>query len=99
MQPLTQIVLLFGDQNDQFVDGIDYIHIQAEHKLWLRTFLADTVAAVHDEIGQWEHALRETMGGFRTIQELSDKFRVKGDDIGMAHGLLIFVMRQALLLL
>ena len=99
MQPLTQTVLLFGDQNDNFVEGIDYIYKQAEHKPWLRAFLADTVAAIHDEVRQWEHALRETLGYFRSIQELSDRFRDKDDDIGMAHALLIFIMRQALLLL
>ena len=98
MPPLAQTVLLFGDQSDAFVEGIDYICKQAEHQPWLRSFLADASAVLNDETRYWERALRESLGSFHTIQELSDQFRHQGDGIGMAHGLLVFIMRQSLLL-
>ncbi|KAI9711403.1 MAG: polyketide synthase pks13 [Chrysothrix sp. TS-e1954] len=95
---MAQTVLLFGDQSDGFVDGIDYICKQAEHQAWLRSFLADTSTVLHDEMKHWEHTLRELLGNFKTVQELSDQFRHRGDDSGLAHGLLVFIMRQSLLL-
>ncbi len=98
MQPLAQTVLLFGDQSDAFAESIDFICKQAEHQPWLRSFLADTSSVLRDETRHWEQALRESLGTFYTIQELSDQFRHQGDDVGMAHGLLVFIMRQSLLL-
>ena len=97
--PLSaQTVLLFGDQSDAFVESIDYICKQAEHHSWLRSFLADTFAVLNDETRHWECALRRSLGSFHTIQELSDQFRHQGDVTGIAHGLLVFIMRQSLLL-
>lgn len=98
MGSTSKTVLLVGDQNDPFVEGIDYVYKQAETQPWLAAFLADNVAVVKDEMSHWEHALRDTMGVFHTFQELSEKFRDEPDEIGMAHGLLVYIMRQALLL-
>lgn len=98
MGSTSKTVLLVGDQNDPFVEGIDYVYKQAETQPWLAAFLADNVAVVKDEMSHWEHALRDTMGVFHTFQELSEKFRNEPDEIGMAHGLLVYIMRQALLL-
>ena len=98
MLPSTQTVLLFGDQSDAFVEGIDYIYKQAEHQPWLRLFLAETCTVLKDETKHWERPLREVLGSFSSIRELSDRFRHQGDVSGLAHGLLVFIMRQSLLL-
>ena len=98
MSPSTQTVLLFGDQSDAFVEGIDYIYKQAEHQPWLRSFLTDISAVLKDETKHWEPATRESLLNFHTIHDLSDQFRHHGDETGLAHGLLVFIMRQSLLL-
>ena len=95
---MAQTVLLFGDQSDAFVEGIDYLCKQSDQWPWLQCFLSDTLLVLQDETRQWESALRQSLGSFHTIQELSDQFRHQDDDVGMAHGLLVFIMRQGLLL-
>lgn len=98
MGSTTKTVLLLGDQNDPFVQGIDYLYRQAETQPWLASFLADNVAILKEQITHWESTLRDTMGTFHTFQELADKYRTKPDPVGMSHGFLVFIMRQALLL-
>lgn len=98
MAKSAQAVLLFGDQSDAFTEAIDYVCRQAEHQTWLRKFLDDAAAVLHSETSRWRHTLRESLGTYHTIQELSDQFRHKDDDTGLAHGLLVFIMRQCLLL-
>ena len=98
MAPIAQAVLLFGDQSDAFIEGIDYICQQAEHQSWLQSFLTDTALVLRSEISSWRRELRDCLGDFHTIQELSDQFRHHGDVSGLAHGLLVFIMRQSLLL-
>lgn len=98
MGPHTKTVLLVGDQNDAFVQGIDYLYQQAETQPWLASFLADNVAIVKEQMTHWESTLRDTMGVFHTFQELADKYRTTPDPVGMSHGMLVFIMRQALLL-
>ena len=98
MKSSAGTVLLFGDVTDDFVEGIDFIYKQSEHHSWIRSFLADIAAAIKDEIKVWEVDLRESLGRFQSIQDLNYKARYERDDIGIAHGLLVFVMRQSLLL-
>ena len=98
MPQSAQTVLLFGDQSDAFVEGIDYLCKQAEHQPWLQLFLGEASAILNVETRHWELALREVLGSFHSIQELSDQFRHRGDVSGLAHGLLVFIMRQGLLL-
>lgn len=98
MGSTTKTVLLLGDQNDPFVQGIDYLYKQAETQPWLASFLADNVSILKEQMTHWESTLRETMGVFHTFQELADKYRTKPDPVGMSHGFLVFIMRQALLL-
>ncbi|CAN8099864.1 unnamed protein product [Discula destructiva] len=98
MGSTIKTVLLVGDQNDAFVQGIDYLYKQAETQPWLASFLADNVAILKEQMTHWESTLRDTMGVFHTFQELADKYRTKPDPVGMSHGMLVFIMRQALLL-
>lgn len=98
MGSTVKTVLLVGDQNDPFVQGIDYLYKQAETQPWLAAFLADNVAILKEQMTHWESTLRDTMGVFHTFQELADKYRTTPDPVGMSHGMLVFIMRQALLL-
>lgn len=98
MGSITKTVFLVGDQNDPFVQGIDYLYKQAETQPWLASFLADNVAILKEQMTHWESTLRDTMGVFHTFQELADKYRTTPDPVGMSHGMLVFIMRQALLL-
>jgi hypothetical protein len=98
MAPPEQTIVVLGDQTDPFTDGIDYIYHQAQYQPWLQSFLADSHAAFKDEMKHWDHELKESVGTFDTFHQLCDRFRYEADDTGIPHGVLVFIMRQALLL-
>ncbi len=92
------MILLFDDQFDVFIENINYICKQAEHQLWLWSFLINTSVVLNNETRHWKHAFRESLSSFHIIQELSNQFWHQDDDIEMIHDLLMFIMRQSLLL-
>lgn len=91
-------VLLCGDVTDSWVDGIDHIYDQATTTPWLQSFLVQLFAALKSEVKAMESFLRETFGACSSFQELAQKYRHSGDQVGMVHALLLYTVRAALLL-
>lgn len=93
-------VLLFGDVTDAWVDGMDYVCGQATTTPWLQSFLRDLFSALKDEVRTMDRFLQESfgIGACSSFQELAQKYRHQGDQVGMVHAMLLYAMRAALLL-
>ena len=91
-------VFLFGDVTDPWVDGIDYVYGQATTTPWLQSFLEDLFSAFKAEVRGMDRFLRESFGICSSFQELTQKYRYSGDQVGMIHGMLLYTVRAALLL-
>lgn len=98
MAPNKKTVLLFGDQTDSWVDGIDRLYQDAASTPWLQSFLHDLIYAFKTHTVGMDTVLRESLGGFATLQELAEKYRYTTDDVGMAQAFLIYTVRAGILL-
>ncbi|KAF8850827.1 conidial yellow pigment biosynthesis polyketide synthase [Acephala macrosclerotiorum] len=93
-----QTVLLFGDVADPWVDGFDYIYSQATTKPWLQSFLVDLFSVLKAETKAMDRVLQDSFGNCSSFPELAEVYRHTGDEFGMAHAMLIYAVRAALLL-
>nr|L7XAV2.1 RecName: Full=Non-reducing polyketide synthase curS2; AltName: Full=Dehydrocurvularin biosynthesis protein 2 [Aspergillus terreus]AGC95321.1 CURS2 [Aspergillus terreus] len=91
-------VLLFGDVTDPWVDGIDYVYSQAATTPWLRSFLRDLFTVLKVEMRTMDRTLQESFRDCGSFQELAERYRHTGDDFGMAHAMLTYVIRAVVLL-
>ncbi|ROV92577.1 hypothetical protein VMCG_08955 [Cytospora schulzeri] len=93
-------VLLFGDVTDAWVDGMDYVCSQATTTPWLQSFLRDLFSAFRDEVKAMDRFFQESfgIGACSSFQELAQKYRHSGDQVGMVHAMLLYAVRAALLL-
>lgn len=93
-------VLLFGDVTDAWVEGMDYVCSQATTTPWLQSFLKDLFSAFRDEVTAMDRFLQESfgIGACSSLQELAQKYRHAGDQVGMVHAMLLYAVRAALLL-
>ncbi|RFN53982.1 non-reducing polyketide synthase [Fusarium flagelliforme] len=98
MAPNKKTILLFGDQTDSWVDGIDRLYQDAASSPWLQSFLDDLTHAFKAHTGGMDAVLRESLGDFATLQELAEKYRYTTDDVGMAQAFLIYAVRAGIFL-
>lgn len=98
--PEKTTILLFGDQTDSWIDGIDHLYKQAISTPWLQSFLDELSCAFNTEIkaAMLDHALLDSLGHFSNLQELNERYRHTTDDLGMVQSLLIYAMRAGTLL-
>ncbi|QPC76873.1 hypothetical protein HYE68_007625 [Fusarium pseudograminearum] len=98
MAPNKKTILLFGDQTDSWVDGIDRLYQDAASTPWLQSFLDDLTHAFKTHTVGMNAVLRTSLGDFATLQELAEKYRHTTDDVGMAQAFLIYAVRAGILL-
>ena len=93
-------VFLFGDQTDPWIDGIDQLFKQAASTPWLNSFLDQLANDIYAEakIVTMDPALRDSLGHFSSLQELSDRYRHSTDEFGMVRALLLHTIRAGTLL-
>jgi hypothetical protein len=93
-------VLLFGDQTDSWVDGIDQLYKQAASTPWLKSFLDKLYDAIKAElkITTIDRALQNSLGHFSSLQELGERYRHSTDDLGVVRSLLLHTVRAGNLL-
>lgn len=77
---------------------MDYVCGQATTTPWLQSFLGDLFSAFTDEVRGMDRFLRESFGVCSNFQELAQKYRHSGDEVGMVHAMLLYAVRAALLL-
>lgn len=98
MAPNKKTILLFGDQTDSWVDGIDRLYQDAASIPWLQSFLDDLTHTFKTHTVGMDAVLRNSLGDFATLQELAEKYRYTTDDVGMAQAFLIYAVRAGILL-
>ncbi|KAK0728742.1 hypothetical protein B0T26DRAFT_768494 [Lasiosphaeria miniovina] len=98
MGPTHPTVLLFGDVTDGWVSGMDYVSDKAVTTPWLRFFLADLFSAFRTEVKAMDRFLRDSFGACSNFQELAQKYRHSGDEVGMVHAMLLYAVRASMLL-
>ncbi|QRD85107.1 putative PKS-like enzyme [Aspergillus flavus] len=91
-------VLLFGDVTDRWVSSIDYVYSQAATKPWLQSFLDSLFSAIRSGTRAMDRAMQDSLRNCSSFQELPAKYRYTGDEFGMAHAMLIYVIRAVDLL-
>jgi hypothetical protein len=97
---LTTTILLFGDQTDSWVDGIDQLYKQAASTPWLKTFLdklSDVIRA-EAKVITMDRTLHNSLGHFSSLQELGERYRHTTDDLGVVRSLLLHTVRAGTLL-
>ncbi|KAK4446924.1 Non-reducing polyketide synthase rads2 [Podospora aff. communis PSN243] len=96
----SKTILLFGDQTDSWVYGLDQVYKQAAKTPWLKSYLADLTTALTTEIkaARLDRALQDSLGTFSTLLELGERYRNTSDDLGMANALLLHTVRSSTLL-
>ena len=100
LQTSPMTILLFGDQTDSWVEGIDQLYQQAASTPWLKSFLdqlADAINAEAKKIGL-DRAIQDSLGHFSSLQELGERYRHCTDDLGVARCLLLHTVRAGTLL-
>ncbi|KAF1962477.1 ketoacyl-synt-domain-containing protein [Byssothecium circinans] len=93
-------ILLFGDQTDPWVDGLDQLYSQAVSSPWLQSFLERVAEAITTEtksIGI-DDALQNALGHFSSLQDLADRYRHGDDELGVVRCLLLHTVRAGTLL-
>jgi hypothetical protein len=98
MGSIHPTVLLFGDVTDPWVGGVDYVFSQATTKPLLQSFLGDLFSVFKAETRAMDRVLQDNFGNCSSLQELAEKYRNGGDEFRMAHAMLIYAVRAALLL-
>lgn len=99
-QSAATTILLFGDQTDSWVDGIDQLYRQASSTPWLKSFLdklADVINAEAKTITM-DRTLQDSLGHFSSLQELGERYRHSTDELGMVRALLLHTVRAGTLL-
>lgn len=93
-------VLLFGDQTDTWVDGIDQLYQQAASTPWLKSFLDQLADVIKEEARKitLDRAIQDSLGHFSSLQELGEKYRYSADELGVVRCLLLHTVRAATLL-
>lgn len=86
-------VLLFGDVTDPWVGSIDYVYSQAATKPWLRSFLHSLLSAIRSGTRAMDQAMQDSLRDCSSFQELAERYRSTGDEFGMVHAMLIYVIR------
>ena len=86
----TTTLLLFGDQTDPWVDGLDQLYKQAATQPWLRSFLDQLAAAINAEatLITLDRKLRDSLGHFSSLQELGERYQHTADELGVVRTLL-----------
>ena len=77
---------------------MDYVCSQAITAAWLQSFLKDLFYAFKAEVRGMDSFLRDSFGACSSFEELAQKYRHTGDEVGMIHGMLLYTVRAALLL-
>ena len=97
---LPTTVLLFGDQTDSWIDGIDQLYQQAALTPWLKTFLDQLADVINAEARYLtlDRAIQDSLGYFSSLQELGEKYRHSTDELGVVRCLLLHTVRAATLL-
>ncbi|KAH8892730.1 non-reducing polyketide synthase [Thozetella sp. PMI_491] len=98
MKPTTQTILYFGDQTDNWINGIDQLYRQAAATPWIRSFLEDIVRVFKESSEGMDSVLQDSVGDYSTLLELADRYRYKTDEVGMAHAILLHAVRAGMLL-
>ncbi|KAB8275833.1 hypothetical protein BDV30DRAFT_236087 [Aspergillus minisclerotigenes] len=91
-------VLLFGDVTGPWVVSIDYVYSQAATKPWLQSFLDSLFSAIRLGTRAMDRAMQDSLRNCSSFQELAERYRYTGDEFGMAHAMLIYVIRAVDLL-
>ena len=93
-------VLFFGDVTDAWNDGMDYVCELATTTPWLQSFLRDLFSAFESEVRAMGRFLQTSfgIGACSSFQELAQRYRESGDEVGMVHAMLLYAVRAALLL-
>jgi len=93
-------ILLFGDQTDSWVEGIDLVYKASSSKPWLKSYLSSLADAFNAEIKAttMDRKLRDSIGHFSSLQELGDKYRHHTDELGVVKALLLHTVRSSILL-
>ncbi|KZN88913.1 Conidial yellow pigment biosynthesis polyketide synthase [Penicillium chrysogenum] len=98
--PTTTTILLFGDQTDSWIEGIDQLYNQAASTPWLKSFVDNLACVVNAETKTilLDRALQNSLGHFTSLQELGDRYRHSNDEFGVARALLLHTLRVGTLL-
>lgn len=89
-------LLLFGDQTDGFFAPIKQLYEQAATDPLLAKFLQDGSVVLRRELSSLEPRMRDAMGGsFSDLLQLAERFRHKDDAVGLAHAILVGIVRAA----
>jgi zearalenone synthase (nonreducing iterative type I polyketide synthase) len=93
-------ILLFGDQTDPWVDGLDQLYKQAASTPWLQSFLDRIAEAIITETKSIsiDHTLQNSLGHFSSLQDLADRYRHDNDELGVVRCLLLHTVRAGTLL-
>lgn len=100
LQTSPTTILLFGDQTDPWIDGIDQLYQQAASTPWLKSFLdqlADVINAEAKNI-TLDRAIQDSLGRFSSLQELGERYRYHTDSLGVVRCLLLYTVRVGTLL-
>ena len=93
-------ILLFGDQTDPWIDGIDELYHQAASLPWLQSFLDRLTDTFKDEAKKLtlDRTIQAGLGRFSSLQELGERYRHDVDDLGVVRCLLLHTVRAGTLL-
>lgn len=94
--PSSSELLLFGDQTDGFFAPIKQLYDQAANDAFLCKFLQDAATVLRRELSSLEPRMRDSMGGsFSDLLQLAERFRSQDDVVGLAHAVLVGIVRAA----
>ena len=99
-QSAATTVLLFGDQTDPWVEGIDQLYKLAASTPWLKLFLDELADVVKAEAksATLDRPLRGSLGHFSSLQELGERYRHSAEEYGLVRALLLHTIRAGTLL-
>ena len=97
---LPTTILLFGDQTDSWVDGIDELYRQAASTPWLKSFLDQLAGVINAEAKNitLDRAIQDSLGHFSSLQELGERYRHSTDELGVVRCILLHTVRAGTLL-
>lgn len=98
MASTRKTILFIGDQTDPWVESIDHITKNAIQTPWIKSFMRDLCHTYKAELRGMEPGVSESLGNFQSLQELAERFRVQGDDTGVANAMLVHAVRAVFLL-
>ena len=100
LKTLPTTILLFGDQTDSWVDGIDQLYQHAASTPWLKSFLDQLADIINEEAKNitLDRAIKDSLGHFSSLQELGERYRHGSDELGVVRCLLLHAVRAGTLL-